>query len=75
MGYPKKGKPVRDPFLFQIQFFGKDVFGQQEKIGNRHPVTQVTAIVPLVPASATHWMVWMLRISVEMTCKINMMTR
>ena len=31
MGYPKKGKPVRDPFLFQIQFFGKDVFGQQEK--------------------------------------------
>ena len=27
----KQEKPVRDPFLFQIQFFGKDVFGQQEK--------------------------------------------
>ena len=55
-----------------VSYTHLDVYKRQ---GNRHPVTQVTAIVPLVPASATHWMVGMLRISVEMTCKINMMTR
>ena len=49
MGYPKKGKPVRDPFLFQIQFFGKDVFGQQEKT---YPVKEIQNYVNREQASS-----------------------